>query len=207
VIPNFVPDQAASGEVDVGPYLERLPREPFLLFVGALGRLKGLHVLLQAYRLMLDPPPLVLIGYPMPETDAILGDLPPNVRLLGQWPPEAVHRAWQRALMGIVPSICQEACPTVVIEAMKAAIPVVATRMGGIPDLVVDGETGLLVSPGDAAGLAAAMTSLLANPSDVARLGQGGHQRSLLFTASAVVPRIESAYREVVETGTLRPAA
>ncbi len=152
VIPNFIPDQPSSGQIDVRPYLDALPDEPFLLFVGALGRLKGLPVLLEAYRLLRDAPPLVLIGYPMRGTEQILADLPPNVRVLGQWPPQAVQLAWRAALMGIVPSICQEACPTVVIEAMQAGIPVVATDMGGIPDLVAEGETGLLVPPSDTHG-------------------------------------------------------
>lgn len=205
VIPNFVRGQQSSAEIDLRPYLEQLPTEPFLLFVGALGRLKGLHVLLDAYRLLGDAPPLVVIGYPMRETDELLADLPPNVRALGPWPPQAVAAAWDAALMGIVPSTCQEACPTVVIEAMRAAIPVVATRMGGIPDLVAEGETGLLVPPSDAPALASAVASLLANPSEAARLGQGGLRRSALFSADAVVPRIEAAYREVIETGTLRP--
>lgn len=203
VIPNFVPDQPSGAEIDIGPYVERLPDEPFLLFVGAFGRLKGLPVLLDAYRRLKDAPPLVLIGYPMRETDEILADLPPNVRVLGQWPPQAVQKAWAAALMGIVPSICQEACPTVVIEAMQAGIPVVATRMGGIPDLVVEEQTGLLVAPSDAQALADAIARLLTNRSEAGRLGQAGQQRSALFRASAVVPRIEAAYREVVETGTL----
>jgi glycosyltransferase involved in cell wall biosynthesis len=206
VIPNFVPDVPSSGDVDVRPFVERLPDEPYLLFVGALGRLKGLHVLIEAYRRMHDPPPLVLIGYPMRGTDEILSDLPPKVRVLGQWPPEAVHTAWDAALMAILPSICQEACPTVVIEAMRAAIPIVATRMGGIPDLVVDGQTGLLVPPSDPQALATAIASLVANPSEAKRLGTAGKLRSVTFTASAVVPRIESVYREVIETGTLRAA-
>lgn len=206
VIPNFVPDQQSASDFDVRPYVAQLPDEPFLLFVGALGRLKGLPTLLEAYRLLRDAPPLVLIGYPMRETDAILADLPPNVRVLGEWPPQAVHAAWAAALMGIVPSICQEGCPTVVIEAMQAAIPVVATRMGGIPDLVVEGKTGLLVPPSDARALAGAIAGLLADPPKAAELGDAGRERSLQFSARAVVPRIESAYREVIETGTLRPA-
>ena len=166
--------QASSAELDLGPYLEQLPDEPFLLFVGALGRLKGLDVLLDAYRLLGDAPPLVVIGYPMRETDQILADPPPNVRVLGPWPPAAVNAAWDAALMGIVPSTCQEACPTVVIEAMRAGLPVVATRMGGIPDLVVDGETGLLVPPSDARALADAIARLVADPSEAARLGEAG---------------------------------
>lgn len=204
VIPNFVRGQTAKADLDLQPYLEQLPPEPFLLFVGALGRLKGLHVLLDAYRLLHDAPPLVVIGYPMRETDELLAELPPDVRVLGAWPSAAVEAAWDAALMGIAPSTCQEACPTVVIEAMRAGIPVVATRMGGIPDLVVDGETGLLVPPSDAHALANAIARLLANPGEADRFGHAGKQRSGLFNASAVVPRIEAAYREVIESGTLR---
>jgi glycosyltransferase involved in cell wall biosynthesis len=203
VIPNFVPDQPPPADIDLSPYLNRLPAEPFLLVVGALGRLKGLPVLLEAYRLLREAPPLVLIGYPMRETDEVLAELPPKVRVLGQWPPQAVHAAWNLALIGIVPSIGPEACPTVVIEAMHAAVPVVATRMGGIPELVVEGETGLLVPPSDAHALAKAITALLTSPAEAARFGQVGQQRSALFSAGAVVPRIEAAYREVIETGTL----
>ena len=202
VIPNFVPDQRRLPDAAVGSFLEQLPPK-FLLFVGALGRLKGLPVLLDAYRLLADPPPLVLIGYRMRETDEILKDLPRNVHVLGQWPPEAVQSAWEAASMAIVPSICQEACPTVVIEAMQAGIPVVASRIGGIPDLVVDGETGVLVPHADARALADAITSILEDPDRARTLGSAGQRRSTLFTASAVVPLIEAAYRDVIATGGL----
>jgi glycosyltransferase involved in cell wall biosynthesis len=207
VIPNFVPDEVSAADGATTAYLDRLPDEPFLLFVGALGRLKGLPVLLDAYRRLTDPPPLVLIGYPMRETDEILADLPPNVRVLGQWPPQAVLGAWKAARLAIVPSICQEACPTVVIEAMQAGVPIVATRMGGIPDLVVADETGLLVPPSDPAALAGAIASMLNDPGRASQMAAAGMARAARFTASAVVPLIEGAYREVIETGTLRAAS
>ena len=206
VIPNFVPDAPPPAEAGTDPFVNQLPKQPFLLFVGALGRLKGLAVLLEAYRLLVDPPPLVLIGYRMRETQGMLADLPPNVMALGEWPHEAVQRAWKAALLAIVPSICREACPTVVIEAMQAGTPVVASRTGGIPDLVVDGETGVLVRHSDAQVLADAISSLLVDPARASRMGAAGARRSLQFTASAVVPRIEEAYREVLETGILRSA-
>ena len=202
VIPNFVPDQPPPPNAASTPFLEQLP-PTFLLFVGALGRLKGLPVLLDAYRLLTDPPPLVLIGYRMRETSEILKDLPANVHVLGQWPPEAVQSAWDAALMAIVPSICQEACPTVVIEAMQAGIPVVASRIGGIPDLVVDGETGALVPHSDAPALADAIATLLRDPDRARSLGAAGQRRSARFTASAVVPLLEAAYRDVIATGGL----
>lgn len=205
VIPNFVRSQPSSDNAEIASFVEQLPSEPYLLFVGALGRLKGLHVLLDAYRRLREAPPLVVIGYRMRETDELLADPPPNVRVLGAFPPAAVEAAWERAIMAIAPSTCQEACPTVVIEAMRAGIPVVATRIGGIPDLVVDGESGLLVPPDDAEALANAIGSLLADRAEASRLGDVGRARSSRFSADAVVPQIEAAYREVLESGTLRP--
>ena len=205
VIPNFVRNQPPGADADHRSYLDQLPTEPYLLFVGALGRIKGLDVLFEAYRRLADPPPLVVIGYRMRETDELLANVPPNVHVLGAWPPSAVDAAWERALMAIAPSTCQEACPTVIIEAMRAGVPVVSTRIGGITDLVVDGETGVLVRHGEVAPLAEAIASLLADPGVATRLGEGGKQRSVEFMADAVVPRIEAAYREVIETGSLRP--
>jgi glycosyltransferase involved in cell wall biosynthesis len=205
VIPNFVPDGDPFPGADVDQYLARLPSEPFLLFVGALGRIKGLHVLLEAYRRLRDAPPLVMIGYPMRDTVDVLADLPANVHVLGQWPPSAVRAAWPRAQLALVPSVCPEACPTVIIEAMRAGVPVVATRIGGIPDLVADGETGLLVRPSEAEALASAVSRLLADPAQAERLGAAGLERSRLFSAEAVVPRFEAAYREVISFGTLGP--
>jgi glycosyltransferase involved in cell wall biosynthesis len=198
VIPNFAvrPTAPAAG---VDAYVDQLPDEPFILFVGALGRLKGLHVLLEAYRGLSDPPPLVLIGYPMPESVRLLGDLPSGVRLLGQWPPEAVPEAWRRAAFGVVPSICREACPTVVIEGMIAGRPVIGSRIGGIPDLIVDGETGLLVPPGDPLALRQAMAELIDDPQRARRMGAAADARGIGFEADEVVPRIEAVYRELVE--------
>jgi glycosyltransferase involved in cell wall biosynthesis len=70
-----------------------------------------------------------------------------------------------------------EALPVSVLEAMAAGLPVVATRVGGVPELVVEGETGLLVPPSDPAALAAALQRLLDEPELRARLGAAGRAR------------------------------
>jgi len=74
-------------------------------------------------------------------------------------------------LLGLVPSIWPEAFGIVVIEAMASGRPVIASRIGGIPDLVRDEVTGLLVQNGDAEALAAAMIRLLADRELASRLG------------------------------------
>lgn len=197
VIPNFVPDETAI-PADADAYLSQLPADPYFLFVGALGRLKGLEVLLHAYRADASLPPLVLIGYATRETDALLRDLPKNVFALGQWPHAAVQLAWKGAIAGLLPSICQEACPTVAIEAMRAGRPFIASRLGGSIDLVDDRGTGILVAAGDHVALLNAMRELAGDRALAASMGARGRERSEEYTASAVVPRIEAAYQAVL---------
>ena len=84
-----------------------------------------------------------------------------------------------------------EGLPLSVLEAMAAALPVVATRVGGIPEVVVDGETGILVDAGDAAGLAAALERLLADAELRARLGRAGRRRA---EKEFDLPRFQAAH-------------
>jgi glycosyltransferase involved in cell wall biosynthesis len=78
----------------------------------------------------------------------------------------------------VVPSVWQEAFGLAALEPMARGVPVVASRVGGIPEVVVDGETGILVPPGDEAGLARALDRLLADPAERARLGANGRRRA-----------------------------
>jgi glycosyltransferase involved in cell wall biosynthesis len=198
VIPNFVPDELAPVP-QPDPYSSRLPTEPYFLFIGALGQLKGLEVLLRAYRADASLPTLVLIGYRMRETDELLRDLPPKVVVLGEWPHAAIQLAWRGAIAGVLPSICQEACPTVAIEAMQAGRSIIASRLGGTVDLVEDGRTGVLVAPDEPVELASALRLLAEDPHRAATMGARARERSAAYVASAVVPRIEAVYRSVTE--------
>jgi glycosyltransferase involved in cell wall biosynthesis len=110
--------------------------------------------------------------------------------------------AWRRSLFGVLPSVGPEACATVIMEAMASGKAVVATDIGGIPDLVDHGETGLLVLPGDAQALADAMQTLLEDRAWLACLEATSLARVGRLKAGAVVTRIEQVYRDV-----LRPAA
>ena len=199
VIPNFVPDETVLPP-DPETYASQLPAEPYFLFIGALGRLKGLEVLLRAYRADPSLPTLVLIGYRMRETEELLRDLPPNVVVLGEWPHAAVQLAWPRAIAGVLPSICQEACPTVAIEAMRAGRPMIASRLGGVIDLVDDGGTGILVAAEDHEDLLRALHRLADDPERAAAMGARALEQSGEYVASRVVPRIEEAYRSVART-------
>ncbi len=167
-----------------------------MLFVGDLMPDKGVNVLLQAYAEMDTQMPLVLIGRP---AAGLSESLPPNVLLMGGWSHDAVMGAWSRCSIALVPSICPDSCPTVAMEAMSMGRPIIASRIGGLSDIVVDGETGFLVPPGDPHELRKAIQCLLDDPVRRERMGKMAKQRVVEFQAKSVVSRIEQVYQELLE--------
>lgn len=200
VVPNFIPDDSNIQFDDTNPLLEQLPTGDFLLFVGNIGRDKGINVLLQAYADMHSEVPLVLIGQPEAGFSATL---PPNTLLLQSWPHAAVMSAWRRCSVALMPSICPDACPTVTMEAMAAGRAVVASHIGGLPDIVADHETGLLVPAGDTQALGEAIQRLLSDAALREHMGNMARQRVTEFQASSVIPRIEQVYQEVLQPSKL----
>jgi glycosyltransferase involved in cell wall biosynthesis len=91
-----------------------------------------------------------------------------------------------------------EGSPLSVMEYMEAGLPVVATRVGGVPDIVVDGETGFLVPPRDPAAVAEALSRLLEEPELARAMGEAGRKRRRTeFDLAATVRRIEELYEEL----------
>jgi glycosyltransferase involved in cell wall biosynthesis len=199
VIPNFVPDELGQPQAAAVDLPAELPDGPFILFVGALARVKGIDVLFDAYRRLEAPPPLVVIGFRAPDTDELLATAPPGAVVHLDWPHAAVMEAWRRCAVGVCPSTWPEPCPTVVIEAMTAGVPLIGSRIGGIPELLDAGRAGKIVEPGDAAMLAAALGALIEDPAERRRLGAVAEGRSREYLASAVIPRIESVYRMAMD--------
>ena len=106
-------------------------------------------------------------------------------------------RTWRRSTIALIPSIWPDPCPTVAIEAMALGRPVIASKIGGLPDLVDDGITGILVPPGDSDALRHAIVRLLDDLDLRERMGRAGKNKFIKFHASTVVPRIEDVYYEV----------
>jgi glycosyltransferase involved in cell wall biosynthesis len=194
VVPNFVPSRVPEGKIDTAPFLAQLPAGDFLLFVGDLSADKGIGVLLNAYAKLPQAPPLVLIGRPVFETP---GEMPPNVRQLGPWPHEAVLEAWRRCRIALVPSVWAEPFGLVALEAMAAGCAVIASRIGGLADIVVDGDSGLLIPAGDALALQKAIQRLMQDHELCRDLGDAAKRRAAEFRAEVVVPRFERLYRQL----------
>jgi glycosyltransferase involved in cell wall biosynthesis len=180
VVPNFitVSDKRASSQSD----------RRVVLFVGPDSTHKGRPVLIDAFRrLKLKGARLHLVG----TGERIEG---PDITSTGYLTGEELARQFQTSSVVVVPSVWPEPCPTVALEAMAYGKPVIGSRIGGIPDIVEHGRSGLLVRPNDPMELAAALSAVLADDNLRGRLGRGAQKRAELFDASVVVPRLESSY-------------
>ena len=117
-IPSFqdvAPDEAVdSSDGEVAPYLERLPAEPFILYVGAFRKVKGLETLFDAYERLESPPPLVLMG--TYERDSPASVSRTTAVVLTDVPHKAVMAAWDRAMFGVMPSLWPEPFGATVAE-------------------------------------------------------------------------------------------
>jgi len=196
VIPNFLPPSNGTAKAGAGDgtadLLRRLPAGDFILFVGDLRPMKGLDVLLDAYAALDTAMPLVLIGKRWSDTPK---SLPPGVVVHDRWPNAAVLEAWQRCAIAVVPSVWAEPFGIVVIEAMQGGAAVVASATGGIPEIIEDGVSGVLVRPGDRHALRRTLEELVADPERRAALGVAARRRAAAFSMEAVVPAIEATYR------------
>jgi glycosyltransferase involved in cell wall biosynthesis len=205
VVPNFVPDAMATddwgqvGEEGAAgldhPALKQLPQENYIMFAGDVRRFKGAHILLEAYARLQHAPPLVLAGRLNLDVPAVF---PPNVIALDRVPHNVLMEVRRRSLFAVAPSVGAEPFGIVIIEAMAMGQPVIASCIGGIPDVVADGETGLLVPPGNVQALQHAMQRLIDDPPLRASMGAAAKRRVARFRASAVTQQIEDVYQRLV---------
>ena len=196
VVPNFIgelPPPPAGEEAEA--LLSRLPREPFALYFGDVTEDKGVGALLAAHRRLERPLPLVLIGRLLIDG----AERAPGVTALGRAPHPVVIEALRRCSFSVAPSLLPESFGIVALEAAAAARPTIASATGGLADVVVDGETGCLVAPGDVDGLAKAMARLGADPELRERLGAAARERAADFSPDRIVPRFEEAYELAVD--------
>ncbi len=193
IVPNFVgelPDAPADAE----ERLSFLPDRPFVLYFGDVGEDKGAGNLIAAYRQLSDPPPLVLIG-----RHRIEGlDREPGIIAPGPLPHPLAIEALRRSMFTVAPSIWAEPFGIVALEAAAAGKPIVASDIGGLRDIVADGETGILVAAGRREELGSGLERMIGDPVLRERMGAAAAQRAKLFSAEAVVPRFEQAYRDAI---------
>lgn len=217
----FTPDPATDA-------LERHgiePGRPYVLFVGRITRQKGIVHLVRAIRL-LDPEIGVVLAAGQPDTPDLAAEVEAGVSAARRdranvlWiremlSREEIRQLYSHAAIFVCPSV-YEPFGITNLEAMACERPVVATAVGGIPEVVVDGETGLLVpvafrpdepmTPVDpdrlAADLAAAINELMADPARRARMGAAGRSRAIeRFSWSSIATQTAALYDRVRAVG------
>ena len=156
-------------------------RENKVVFVGRLGIEKGVYTLIEAWKLW---------GKEAPKLE-VIGDGPEKVRLqeaangngigervffLGGLPFPEVQRRLGQACLLVLPSLCFEGFPLAITEAFSLGVPVVASDVGPLPDIVKDGENGALFKAGDALSLYHTMKEIWGRSDRLSSLGQGARQ-------------------------------
>jgi glycosyltransferase involved in cell wall biosynthesis len=159
-----------------------LPPEPRALFVGVLERYKNVHGLAEAWRIAAPHVPdatlhIIGRGRERAVVERLVYDLPGRVTWEERVPSEGVAAALDSATVLVLPSF-SEGLPRVAMEAFARGRGVVGARAGGIPDIVEDGRSGLLVPAGDAVALADALVRALSEPQLARTLADGAQAAS-----------------------------
>jgi glycosyltransferase involved in cell wall biosynthesis len=192
VVPNAVPlvERGASAGAGDG--------EPLAVYLGGFANpVKGGEAMLDALRRPAAASlRYVLAGPGEPTGDGLRGP-PPAVEWRG-WLEEAEKAALLREAQVFVLASSSEGLPMALLEAMSYGLAIVATAVGGVPDVLADGEQALVVAPEDVDALAAALGRLGADPELRARLGAAALARSADFSPDAVAERIAAVYRALL---------
>lgn len=192
-VPNFVaPAKAASPAPGA---------KLIVLFVGRLSREKGVDVLIDAANQLQGSAEVVIIG-DGPETAALTAQVAQTgspARLIGRKRPEEVREWLSRASALVVPSRWHENQPISILEALSQEVPVISTDLGGLGELVRDGETGFTAPANDSAALAKAIDDLTSSPETIRRLGrQGAELVERCHSTSVHLQTLSAAYDEAI---------
>ena len=199
IVPNGV-DVGAFSTEEPAP---DLPPGRKVLWVGRLDPQKGFGVVLKAFaRLSAELPDLQLVVAGDGRDRGAVQQLPSEARsrvvMLGSVPHGLLPAYHAAADVFVAPALGQESFGMVLVEAMAAGVPVVASDIAGYREVVQDGVNGLLVPPDDASALAAAVRRVLGDPELAERLRDNGRARAETYSWERVTHQIESIYRELV---------
>ena len=171
-----------------------------ILFIGRLHPVKGVKYLIRAMERVLKEIPeakLILVGdgkeREMLETLSKQLSINNSVQFVGIVPHEKVHTFLQQADVFVLPSI-SEGFPNVILEAMACGLPVIATRVGGIPDIIIDGTNGYLVEVKDAHAIAERILLLLQNEILKKEISANNEQKVKKYTWDAVILNLKEIY-------------
>jgi glycosyltransferase involved in cell wall biosynthesis len=123
-----------------------------------------------------------------------------SVRFCGEVSHVELADFYSKASVVVLPSVVAETCGLVILEAMASARPVIGSRIGGIPEVILENETGLLFNPGDTSELSEKIVQILLNPERAERMGKLGRERvEKEFSAQKHIERILDLYSSLLK--------
>jgi glycosyltransferase involved in cell wall biosynthesis len=185
VVTNFSPLEGPPADVTNNHYAA---------FAGRLNEAKGIDVLLEAAKRTGRPIKIAGTG-----AERGSGASRYNVEFLGALDRDHMLEFYRNARFVVVPSLWYEMCPLVIVEAMSLGLPVIASRIGGLPELVEEGKTGLLFKTGDPDELAQQMQQLWSDSGLCSKLGAAAlHRAQSSYSPDAHFRALNRLYRRVV---------
>jgi glycosyltransferase involved in cell wall biosynthesis len=122
-----------------------------------------------------------------------------NIRFFGKVSGSLKEAIFQQASVLVMPSLVKEAFGIGVVEAYAFGKPVIASRIGGLPEIVTEGETGWLVPAGDTQALAERMKAIVEKPSPLLSMSMACYQQARLYTREAILDQYEQLYSSILE--------
>lgn len=189
VKPNFCPDAGEAAASNGGRSRG--------LFVGRLSHEKGIDILVEAARKCSTPIDLIGSG---PKLEEVEATAPDNLHVHGYVNDEDMRHMQETALFLVLPSIVYEGFPMVIPEAFSMGIPIIASRHGGMQEIIEDGVTGLHFTPGDANDLAAKIQWASENPEKMRDFGRNARRvYETRFSPKQNLEILTGIYRDAIE--------
>jgi glycosyltransferase involved in cell wall biosynthesis len=187
-----------------------------ILYAGQINKEKGLEHLIEAFKIVSKDFPnvaLLIAGsasiwpdldkrkfevdkrYELEMKEKAKGG---KIKFLGKLSLNELYKVYNRCDVFVLPSVIQEALPMVVLEAMASGLPIIASNVGGVPELVQHEKTGLLVKPGDLGELAEALRKLLSDERLREKMGKESYQYAEEFSIEKMTEQIYTLYEEIL---------
>ena len=208
VIPNGIDLEKFKNlsRKDIRKRLKIKDNEKIIAFVGSLYPVKGLRYLIKAMKFMIEETKNVRLmfvgdGEESEELESLVEEfgLKERVKFIGRVQNEEIPQYMAASDVFVLPSL-SEGFPNVVLEAMASGLPIVATKVGGLPEIIRDGENGFLVEPKNPKEIAEKVLLILEDDELRERMSRNNKDRVKEYTLESVVERLEHVYRSQLYT-------